>query len=77
MFWYRFLAFSPKHLARNCTLQVRFRFRNMAKEGKKRAEGVGFSYPKAKSYTRNYKVLLGFPIPGVGNVGDFQKTFGV
>ena len=56
-----------------------FRFGNRAKEGKKRAEGVGFSYPKAKSYTpsytRNYKVLLGFPIPGVGNVGDFQKTF--
>ena len=27
------------------------------------------------SFTRNCQVLLGFPIPGVGNVGDFQKTF--
>ena len=27
------------------------------------------------SYTRNCQVLLGFPIPGVGSVGDFQKTF--
>ena len=74
-----FYGIFPRHLARNCTLQVRFRFRNMAKEGKKRAEGVGFSYPKAKSYTpsytRNCQVLLGFPIPGVGSVGDFQKTF--
>ena len=48
MFWYRFLAFSPKHLARNCTLQVRFRFGNRAKEGKKRAGGVGFSYPQGE-----------------------------
>ena len=48
MFWYRFLAFSPKHLARNCTLPVRFRFGNRAKEGKKRAGGVGFSYPQGE-----------------------------
>ena len=26
-------------------------------------------------YTRNHQVLLGVFMPGVGNVGDFQKTF--
>ena len=28
-----------------------------------------------QSYTRNVLVLLAFSLPGVGNVGDFYKTF--
>ena len=51
----------------------------MAKEGKKRAGGVGFSYTQVEIlHPILHPKLPGFiggAIPGVGNVGDFQKTF--
>ena len=75
----RFSCIFPKHLAQNCTSPARFRCENTAGKGVKRQEmwdnPTPYTLSYTQTYTRNCQVLLGFPIPGVGNVGDFQKTF--
>ena len=36
---------------------------------------TSFTLSYTQTYTRKHQSLLGFSIPGVGSVGDFQKTF--
>ena len=75
----RFSCIFPKHLAQNCTSPARFRCENTAGKGVKRQEmwdnPTPYTLSYTLSYTRKYQSLLGFSIPGVGSVGDFQKTF--
>ena len=79
----RFSCIFPKHLARNCTSPARFRCENTAGKGVKRQEmwdnptpyTLSYTQTYTQTYTRKYQSLLGFSIPGVGSVGDFQKTF--
>ena len=36
---------------------------------------TSFTLSYTQTYTRKFQSLLGFSMPGVGSVGDFQKTF--
>ena len=75
----RFSCIFPKHLAQNCTSPARFRCENTAEKGVKRQEMWDNPTPYTLSYTQTYtrkcQSLLGFSMPGVGSLGDFQKTF--
>ncbi len=74
-----FFCIFPKHLVQNCTSPARFRYENTAGKGVKRQEMLDnptpYTLSYTQTYTRKYQSLLGFSIPGVGSVGDFQKTF--
>ena len=75
----RFSCIFPKHLAQNCTSPARFRCENTAGKGVKRQEmwdnPTPYTLSYTQTYTRKYQSLLRFSMPGVGSVGDFQKTF--